>query len=237
MALDAAEDGRATRWIGQRARRRTEFVEAAITAIGEDGPEVSTAQIAARAGVARTRLYRYFDDAEDLQRAIAERVTEMVLAELAPLWDSDSSVLETFQAVTVGQLRWLTEHTHLYRYLATHSAPKTTASGVLLDIRTAIGRYLTGRIAEYLHAAELDARIAEPVAFALVGMVESAATRWLDNPGETTLDELSASLTSWAWAVVDQALSAAGLRLDPHQSMPRPADFSAIVSPSTRLGS
>ncbi len=204
-------------------------MEAAIAAIGDDGPEVSTAQIAARAGVARTRLYRHFDGSEDLQRAIADRVTELVLAEFAPLWESQRSVLETFQAVTTGHLRWLTEHTNLYRYLATHSARGATGSGVLTDIRTAIGRYLTGRITEYLRAAQLDERVAEPVAFALVGLVESAATRWLDNPASVSLDELSEYLTEWAWAVVCQALGASGLQLDPHQSMPQPAEFARQV--------
>ncbi len=227
MPDDDATDGRARRWAGQRARRREEFVEAAITAIGEIGPELSTAQIAARAGVARTRLYRYFDDGEDLQRAIAARVTELVLAELAPLWESRSSVLESFAAVTRGQLRWLTEHTNLYRYLATHSAPQTTSSGVLTDIRTAIGVHLAEKIAEYLRAAELDVRVAEPVAFALVGLVESAATRWLESPGGVSLEELSTDLTVWAWAVVDQATRSAGLTLDPHAIMPRPAELTA----------
>ena len=65
--------------------------------------------------------------------------------------------------------------------------------------------HLAEKIAEYLRAAGLDVRIAEPVAFALVGLAESAATRWLDSPGGVSLEELSTNLTGWAWAVVDQA--------------------------------
>ncbi len=68
--------------------------------------------------------------------------------------------------------------------------------------------HLAEKIAEYLRAAGLDVRIVEPVAFALVGLAESAATRWLDSPGGVSSEELSTDLTGWAWAVVDQATAA-----------------------------
>lgn len=55
--------------------------------------------------------------------------------------------------------------------------------------------HLAEKIAEYLRAAGLDVRIAEPVTFALVGLVESAATRWLDSPGGVSSEELSTDLT------------------------------------------
>src|SRR5215469_4167626 len=74
----APSDGRAARWAGQQERRRREFVDAAMRAIAEHGPDVSTGQIAAEAGVARTRIYKHFVDAADLQGAIAERALEQV---------------------------------------------------------------------------------------------------------------------------------------------------------------
>ena len=80
-------------------------------------------------------------------------------------------------------------------------------------------------------AAELDVRVAEPVAFALVGLVESAATRWLDSPGGVSSEELSTDLKGWAWAVVDQATRSAGLTLDPHAIMPRLAELMGYPPP------
>jgi len=97
--------------------------------------------------------------------------------------------------------------------------------------------HLAEKIAEYLRAAGLDVRIVEPVAFALVGLAESAATRWLDSPGGVSSEELSTDLTGWAWAVVDQATRSAGLTLDPHAIMPRPAELMAYPPPRGRLGS
>jgi len=97
--------------------------------------------------------------------------------------------------------------------------------------------HLAEKIAEYLRAAELDVRVAEPVAFALVGLVESAATRWLDSPGGVSSEELSTDLTGWAWAVVDQATRSAGLTLDPHAIMPRPAEAHGLPATQGRLSS
>jgi AcrR family transcriptional regulator len=61
-------DGRAARWSGQRNKRRTEFVEAALQAVARYGPQTSTEQIASHVGVTRTKLYRYFDGAADLHQ-------------------------------------------------------------------------------------------------------------------------------------------------------------------------
>ena len=62
-------DGRTRRWAGHREARRLELVDAAVVAIEEHGPEVTTEQIAAEAGVSRPGLYRHFDGKDDLQSA------------------------------------------------------------------------------------------------------------------------------------------------------------------------
>ncbi len=79
-----AGDGRAARWRGQREKRRSEFVERALVAIDAEGPDVSVATMAVYAGVARTRIYRHFDDSTDLKNAVARRVAAMMLLEYAP---------------------------------------------------------------------------------------------------------------------------------------------------------
>ena len=59
-----------TRWDQHRADRRAELVEAAVAAIDEHGPAASIAQIAESAGVSKPVLYRYFEDKDDLYRAV-----------------------------------------------------------------------------------------------------------------------------------------------------------------------
>ncbi|MBO0803808.1 MAG: TetR/AcrR family transcriptional regulator [Nocardiopsaceae bacterium] len=209
-------DGRAARWEGQQERRRREFVDAAMRAIAEHGAEVSTAQIAAEAGVARTRIYKHFEDAADLQASIAERALELVAVNLEPVWKPQGSAMEMISGIIDTLIGYLSEHRQLYRYL-TKYAPSARDSDrdVVTDVKTAIGNHVTGIFRYFLGEFDADSRLAEVDAFALVGMVESAINQWLDNPAGVTREELSGHLTRWIWLLIDQVLREAGIELDP----------------------
>jgi AcrR family transcriptional regulator len=210
-------DGRAARWAGQRDRRRREFVEAGLRAIARHGPEVSTEQIADEAGVARTRLYRHFDGAADLQHAIAVRVAELITAEFAPLWNPSGTPMELIRSAIGAHTRWLAEHRSLYRYLTRHAMDG--APDVFTDGKTAIARQLTVVFEHYLGLFGVDTRVCEAVAFGLVGLVESSTSRWLENPRGVERAELAALLARWVWRIVDDTLRAGGLVLDPHTEL------------------
>ncbi|NKQ56870.1 TetR/AcrR family transcriptional regulator [Amycolatopsis sp. K13G38] len=210
-------DGRAARWAGQRERRRREFVAAALRAIAQHGPEVSTEQIAEEAGVARTRVYKYFADGADLQIAIAARVGELITAELAPVWTPRGTPMQMIEAGVEAHTRWLADNENLYRYLTMHSL---SGQDAIADVKTTIATNLTGLFDHYLRLFGLDARLAEPIAFGVVGLVESAAARWLANPSGLTRDELAALLTRWVWRLLDDMMRAGGVELDPHRPLP-----------------
>ncbi len=212
-------DGRAARWAGQRERRRREFVDAALRAIAEHGPEVSTEKIADEAGVARTRVYKHFDDAADLQRAIADRAVRLITAELAPLWDPGGTPMQLITVAVGAHTGWLAEHGNLYRYLARHSQAGRRGRDAITDVRTAIARQLTILFEHYLDTFDLDARIAEPLAFGLVGLVDTSAARWLENPRGIELPELASLLVRWIWRVLDDTLREGGIELDPHSPL------------------
>ncbi|QWF76869.1 TetR/AcrR family transcriptional regulator [Amycolatopsis sp. CA-230715] len=225
MSASPRPDGRTTRWAGQRERRRTEFVDAALAAIADHGPEVSTEQIADRAGVARTRLYKHFADAADLQGAIAAKARELIIAELEPVWNPKGSPLEMITVAVEEHLRWLTEHANLYRYLTRHACDETTP-----DVAAALGTHLTALFAGYLHAFGIDPAPAETTAFGVVGYVESATRQWLtrlDAPGETAVsrERLTELLAGAIWAVLDHTLRAGGVTLDPHARLAPPEDL------------
>jgi AcrR family transcriptional regulator len=220
MPVDSRPDGRATRWAGQHERRREEFVNAALEAIAEHGPDVSTEQIAEQAGVARTRLYKHFGDAADLQRAISERVSELISEELAPVWNPQGSPMEMITTAVGTHLRWLTEHANLHRYLTRHAPAGDTP-----DVRTAIGVHLTRFFADYLTAFELDPAPAETLAFGLVGYVESATDRWLSGSRELSAEQLQAQLSGTIWAMLDHTLRAGGVELDPHTPLLPPGEL------------
>ncbi|KFU78023.1 DNA-binding transcriptional regulator, AcrR family [Amycolatopsis lurida] len=212
-------DGRAARWAGQRERRRREFVDAALRAIATHGPEVSTEQIADEAGVARTRVYKHFDDASDLQRAIADRAVRLITAELAPLWDPSGTPMQLITVAVGAHTGWLAEYGNLYRYLARHSQAGRRGGDAITDVKTAIAGQLSTLFEHYLDTFDLDGRIAEPLAFGLVGLVDTSAARWLENPGGIELPELAALLVRWIWRVIDDTLRERGIELDPHSPL------------------
>lgn len=220
MATDGS--GSVSRWAGQRERRRVEFVDAALSAIAEHGPQTSTEQIAAHVGVTRTKLYRHFAGAADLQRAIAQRAAEMLNTELAPLWTPHGSMAQIIEASVGAHVRFLVEHRNLYRYLARCSlGDDGSAPDAIADIRLTIGTQLDALFTVYLNAFGVGTD-PQPLAFAIVGLVESTTGRWLDQPGSTSPDRLVADLVRWIWLLVDDTLRAGGVYLDSAEPLPTP---------------
>src|SRR5882757_7385897 len=77
MAEDS-RDGRSTRWDPHRRERRAAIIAAAITAIEEHGPDALTGQIADRAGVPRTHVYRHFDGKQALDLAVSRQAAREI---------------------------------------------------------------------------------------------------------------------------------------------------------------
>ncbi|OZM72646.1 TetR family transcriptional regulator [Amycolatopsis antarctica] len=218
-------DGRATRWAGQHARRRAEFVEAALNAVTEHGPDASTELIAQQAGVARTRLYKHFDDAGDLQRAVARRIGELIVEELEPVWNPQGTPNQMITLAVDTHLRWLTEHGNLYRYLLRQ--PPGDGTDGPGGIRNTLGEHLGTLFGAYLRAFGIDAGPADTTAFGLVGYVDSATHRWLDRPGAVGRPELVRQLSGTVWVVLDGILREGGVELDPDAALPLPHELPA----------
>jgi AcrR family transcriptional regulator len=200
-------DGRAARWAGQRERRRSAFVDAALEAIAEHGADVTTELIAEAAGVARTQVYKHFTDATDLHNAIAERAVELITTELAPLWNLSGTPKQMIDSAVGSHIRFMSERNNLYRYL--------NARDALADVKTTIGKHVTLLLEHYLGVFGMDTRVAETVAFGLVGMVDSSTARWLENPHGMDEDELAGLLGRWAWQILDDVLREHGVVLAP----------------------
>ncbi|WP_308258363.1 TetR/AcrR family transcriptional regulator [Saccharothrix obliqua] len=219
---DKPVDGRAARWAGQREKRRAEIVAAALTAVAEHGPWVSTERIAEVAGISRPRLYRHFTDADDLYGAVGRRIGELLVAAMAPpLTEPRGSTRDVIARVVRTFVEWLTEHRSLYEYVVSRSvADDPGRRQPAADVRAAIAGLLRDLLGGYLGLLDVDTRIADPLAFGLVGMVEAAAARWSAEPGGTDLDELVDHVSRWVWALVDDVLRQGGVALDPDVPLP-----------------
>jgi AcrR family transcriptional regulator len=218
--------GQAARWAGQRERRRAEFVEAALGVIAEQGAEVSVEDIAARVGVARTRLYRHFTDRADLERAITARVTQLVVDHMDALWHPRGSARQMITGAIGGYVGWLDANRNLHRYLLGHAGADDDP-GSYPAVRRTVAEHLTGIFGGYLGIVGVEPAVTTDLAHAVVGMVESVARRRMTAEGASadetseTVAEVVARLADWTWALLDSVLRRAGLELDPDLELPQ----------------
>jgi AcrR family transcriptional regulator len=216
-------DGRAARWVGQREKRRAEIVAAALAVIAENGPWVSTDQIAERAGIARPALYRHFADADDLYDTVALRIGELLISTMAPTMIRPiGSAREIITRIVSTFVVWTSGNAHLYQYVISRSMDAAQRGGRQLatDVREQIAELLRGLLGDYIVLFEGDPRIADPLAFGLAGMVETATARWIAEDRQFDRDQLISHLTGWAWAAIDLVLRDIGVALDPDVALP-----------------
>jgi AcrR family transcriptional regulator len=210
-------DGRTARWSGQRDKRRAEFVEAALEAIVQYGPQASIEQVADHVGVTRTKLYRYFDGAADLHQSVARRASDMLTAKQTIVWNGPVSPMQVVRSTVSMHVRWRMEHPNLYEYLTRHSL-SADADGVsaINDVNRTVAENLGGVIAAFYRTLGLDERPAMTLSIGAVGFVESAVTHWLKDPAALPRKEFVTQLAEWMWALHNSALVKSGINIDPH---------------------
>jgi AcrR family transcriptional regulator len=215
-------DGRSTRWDPHRRERRTAIIRAAIAAIEEYGPEALTAQIAEKAGVPRTHVYRHFDGKQTLDIAVSRYVAREIGESIRSGLGATGSARSIIGGAIDQHLRWVESHPNLYRFLAQHSyAVATTGSPAADDAKAAFAVELTALLQRYMSMFDLDTGPAERVIIGVVGMVDATAAWWLEHPGVPRA-ELTAQLTAQVWLVIDHMTRELGLTLDPDSPLPVP---------------
>lgn len=212
-------DGRSRRWTEHRRARRRVLVDAAIEAVEADGAEVGVDVVAARAGVSRTVLYRYFDGRDDLQAAVARRAVELLLASLTQPLRTGSTPRRMIRGVVRAHLRWLDSHPELYRLIATRSAPGTAGREAFAEGESLFAAQLSDVLSHYMTVLGISDDSVQPLAVGLVGMVEAAGDWWVRRRGVSQrriVDQLSESV----WYVIDGHLRARGVTMDPDLPLP-----------------
>ncbi len=214
---ERAGDGRRERWNDHRTQRRAALVAAGVEAIDTYGPESSAEEIAATARVSRTVLYRYFRDKEDLRSAIAQRVVEIMVAELVPPLrtgkTSDEIISGTLEALTV----WVEAHPRLYYFLRQRGASGEAPLG---DVQATIADQLAELLSGFMAWFGLETKLAAPAAQSLVGMVEHTTAWWMKS-GKLTRSELVNHLRHAIWDVIDGELRRSNIVLALDDPLPR----------------
>jgi AcrR family transcriptional regulator len=220
LSASATRDGRSTRWDPHRRERRLSIINAAIAAIEEHGPDVLTAQIAEKARVPRTHVYRHFDGKPALDLAVSTHVANQIGARIRAGLASGGSAKGIIGGAVDEHLSWVEAHPNLYRFLAQNAyAVRTEVPGGAGDAKAVFAGELTALISRYMAAFGIDTEPAERLIVGVVGLVDATAAWWL---GHSTLPRatVAAELTDQVWLLIDRTSRQLGLTLDPDQPLP-----------------
>ena len=213
-------DGRSTRWDQHRNERRTAIITAAVAALEEHGPDALTGQIAQRAGVPRTHVYRHFEDKQALDLAVSAHIGRQMAEEIRAGLSTKGSARKIISAAIDHHLGWIEAHPSLYRFLAQHAyAVGATGSHGADDAKAVFAAELTALFQRYLTALGVDAAPVERVVVGFVGLVDTTAAWWLERR-DPPREALTRELTEQVWLLIDRRLRGYGLTLDPDQPLP-----------------
>ena len=215
-------DGRSTRWDPHRRQRRITIIEAAIAAIEEHGPDALTAQIAEKAGVPRTHVYRHFEGKHALDLAVSRYASRQIGESIRSGLAVSGSARTIIGGAIDQHLRWVDAHPNLYRFLAQHAyAVGTSGTKAADDAKAAFAIELTALMQRYMALFDVDTAPAERLIIGVVGMVDSTAAWWLEHR-DVPRAESTDQLTEQVWLLIDHTARALGLTLDPDQTLPDP---------------
>lgn len=214
-------DGRQVRWAGHNQARRQHVLDAAIEVLAESEPgaEVHVQQIAERAGLSRTVVYRHFADRADLDAAVQARALELLREELVPALSFEGTPVEIIRRIIGAYIGWAAEHPSVHEY-AQRDAPGAGQGQMELAIQQIASQVedLFSVGVEVLHIELVDHEVAalDPLVFGLVGGVFTATRRWLSRPERTpTREELVNLLTEATWLQIAGIARVRGVELDP----------------------
>jgi AcrR family transcriptional regulator len=209
-------DARRDRWRKHRVARRAEFVEAALRALDEHGPDLAMEDVAAAAGVTKPVLYRHFEDKADLYLALGRRGTEILFDQLVPAINAELAPVPRIRMALNAFFTVIEEHPNLYRLLARGNfAAKVADADVVAEDKELIATALTALLGDYMRTFGMDSGAAEPWAYGIVGMVQNTGEWWLDRRS-MSLDSVVEYLTQLIWAAIDGLARQQGVVLDPN---------------------
>jgi AcrR family transcriptional regulator len=218
---EGVRDGRSTRWDPHRRERRLSIINAAIAAIEEHGPDVLTAQIADRAGVPRTHVYRHFEGKPALDLAVSTQVAHQLGQTIRAGMAGGGTAMAIIRGAIDQHLAWVEQHPNLYRFLAQHSyRVRTDELGSAGDAKSVFAAELTALISAYMVALGLDTEPAERVMVGVVGLVDATAAWWLDR-SQLSRETVTGELTEQVWLLLDRTTRRLGLELNPDEPLPQ----------------
>lgn len=209
----------------RRKIAREELLDAAFRAIDSLGATVSMDDIAREAGVAKPKLYRYFEDKADLHTAVLERVQAMVWnAAMARINLMTDSARELVQHGATEYAQMISDHPNVLRFIV-HGHFVNSSDGTERLVATA--QQMTHDMAEILSSAIDDETVDIDDADLAVSSAAGAigtATEWFLGPNQLRAEPMSIETFVEYLTTVLSGLAASiaefnGLTLDPDQPL------------------
>jgi AcrR family transcriptional regulator len=220
-------DGRSSRWDGHRAARREELIAAAVAAVHELGAGVSMDDIAAHSGIAKPVYYRYFADKADLHSAVGRAVARDVVGRVTAALDRPGTARARLAAGIDAYVRSVEADPELYRFVVeARPSSRSGRADPLEDFATLAGLRASQIFGDLLRLGGADAGAAETWGFGLVGMVRTAADRWMERPSisrEALVDYLTDLVMPGISAVLPAELLGDAEAVPPGRPGPRAA--------------
>lgn len=217
----AKPDGRQARWARHNEKRREQIIAAAVEVIaeGQPGAELHVQQIAHRAGVNRTVVYRYFNDRADLDLAIQQAIVAQLSEQLLPSLELEGTVPQIVDRIIGTYISWAVSHPALH-HVVDHDYGSGALEQALDQIAAEVGQVISFAIAAFGKEVDFDEDDLEPLAHGLVGAVFGAVRRWLNRPQQTlTAERLQQVMSQSVWFVIEGHARSFGVILDPDQTI------------------
>jgi AcrR family transcriptional regulator len=213
-------DGRRRRWDQHKAERRRVVLDAAVEVIEEGAPgeEVHVQQIADRAGLSRTVLYRHFADRADLDRAIQTEIVDRVWAEIVPVLSLEGTPVAVVRRIVAAYVGWAAAHPALHRF-AEADVPgdgPSPLSRMVAQVAEQIEGLIT--LGAELLGVPLDDDLRgalDPLVFGLVGAGMASVRRWTAQDDRVTPEVFVDLLTQAVWLQIAGMAAARGVVIDP----------------------
>lgn len=184
--------------------RRDQIVEVAQRLFGERGTaDVSIDDIAAHAGVARSTVYVYFANRDEILRACLKRMHTQLLDSLASSWEDVGTPRQRLRLLVAGMLERIDDNPAFFRLaLAMPSLSGLTASAMEAELGL-IGLDLARLIRDLLEEAMITGDLpgADPDrATTLVGQqLYGAMSVRAGDPAPEPLEAAAEDVTTFVW--------------------------------------
>lgn len=210
--------------------RRERLLDAAIELLDERdvGADLRMAEIAERAGLQRTVMYRYFTNRQDLDAAVEAEVTRRLAGQIVPILDANRPIIDIIHDSIAVYVRWSESHPGL-RWIIDHGAQAVggPVQQGFSDVAQVVAQLVLAAVDGFdVQVTETERAYVDPLVHGLVEGVVGTVRRWValeDPPPADLLVHLS---TESVWSIMAGHAQNLGMRLERQQRLADLPNFS-----------